>query len=184
MPMPTTRRGRFLWRRQRYLRKARRYESFKWQWERVLPGNNKRVGLKTTLNVVGEQKPCGVSSRSYAASPLVVPAPFAPYSVSPAGRALPPHVKILGLFYLFVRGLGYHQRSAIVEFHAKPVKAYRRLSSVKRSARDRQITGANFRYFKTGYYPDWDVLGRHPNETDETNGVGPGTTLWPVPLGY
>lgn len=183
-PMPTTRRGRFLWRKARYTLQAQRLKSWQWDWVHSDPGHSKRHGKKSHVATTGRQLPCDVSSASYNASPLPLPVGFGPYVVSQTGQASPPHVKITGPLYLLFRAEGNHQSFPLLRYHAKRVKAVRRRSKVKRTKRERQITGANWHYFREGYFPDWDILGRHPNMTDFEAGLPPGTTIWPEPLGY
>ena len=184
MPLPTTRRGRFLYRRHRYMRALDRLRSYKWQWVHSNPGGNKRQGLKTWLVTPGMQRPCDVSSASYNATPHAFPPFVLAWEVTAKGRGSPPHVKITSPLYLLRRADGQHQSFAFLEYHARSVRAIRKLTTRKRSAHERKITGANWHLHREGYFPDWDVLGRHPNMTDAAGGAPPYPLAWPVPLGY
>lgn len=184
MPLPTTRYARYLYRRDRYLRRMRKRRLKKWHTHKI-PGVLARVKtLKNLVPLGPKQSGPGVSSRSYNAMPALNVLPYT-YVVSDASGYRPPHVRITGPLYLFLRALGRHQRVALIRFHAKRVHCNGTHIVVRRStARDRQITGCNYFYFFNQCFRDTDVLGRHPNETDVAGGVPSGPSGWPVPLGY
>lgn len=184
MSLPTTRRGRFLYRRQRYLMRVSKWQNRKWKWSRDPDGVSIRIGLKLLDGPWPLQLPCGVSSKSYDASPDFTDVFFVLPVVSEAGRAMPPHVKFTSEWYQDMRAAGVHQSSALYGYHAKRVRAMQRVGRWPNSAFNRRITGCNYHYRVVGYYPDDDPLGRRPNDTDRANGVPRGPEGWPNPLGY
>lgn len=184
MPLPTTRRARFLYRKGRYALRALRASSWKYVWVKNAHGHASHAGVKPWFLDPPKQLPCGVSSASYDASPFVPIGLTISYTVSAASHLHPPHVKITSLWYIAFRTLGKRQSFPLLQYHAKRVKAFRRLSSVKRTKRDRQITGCNWFFHLNGCFLDDDVLGRRPNVSDVSAGASPSLLSWPDPLGY
>jgi len=184
MPLPTTRRGRFLYRRERYARRYRRYMTHCWRWQSITPIRTVRNGLKYAALFGVKQDSCGVSSASYDAEMIFPPGGGVSFVISPAGRAMPPHITITSAGYLAARAAGNHQNHPLKRYHAKRYQVVRRNAVNVNNARNRQITGANFAYYFQQCFPDWDVLGRHPTETEVALGAPLGPPGWPVPLGY
>lgn len=185
MPLPTTRRGRFLYRRNRYLRRLAKWKSKRFKWRAHISGDGMplRKGPNPDIRSGFLSTRCDVSSASYDA----VPAPVfgLDFVVSVAGYANPPHVRIDDPFYDAWRASGYHQRRAFIGYHVKRVRWFpSKLTNVRRTPLERQITGCNWFYWRNEFYKDDDVLGRHPTESEVAGGAPSGPPGWPVPLGY
>lgn len=183
----TTRRARFEYLRTKYLHRKFVWERYSYTWasflttpKRVRTGRKWMIVSGPRLGTPRTQWPLDVTQL------LIPPLFFSFLLVYPAGSGMPPHVAWLFPPYLAYKAAGYHSRRALVGFHKRSVLIrQKRPRDPRNTAFNRKVTGANWYYFRTGgYFPDWDVLGRHPNETDAGNGVPAGTTVWPVPLGY
>lgn len=162
MPLPTTRRARFLYRRARYLKRLRRWEDYKWVWGRDAAGKRIKLGLKG-LSVLGpKQGACGVSSASYDATPKDITSYGLRSVVTADGYGSPPHVRFQHPGYLRARADGYHQRGALYGFHLKRVTAVRRLALAPQTAATRKEYAAWVFWRKYGRWPAWDPLGRQP----------------------
>lgn len=182
----TTRRGRFLWLRARYLNRVEIWRRYSWTWQSN-PTTPKRVRLNRKWSLARGAKVavrCKVSL-SYNYALLFFDLPPGYWTLTPAAWARPAVVKIVWPFYLARYALGHHHRHAVIGYHRRPVKtAKKRPRDPRNTAFNRRITGCNWHLFRQGYFPDDDVLSRRPNVTDFQNGVPPYPHPWPVPLGY
>lgn len=185
MPLPTTRRGRYLARREKYKARKLRYRNHHTHWGRSALHKTARVGFDSDVVSYGKMGPQAVSSNTYNALVIDVGFPI-PFVVTGGGPRRPPHVFITWGPYRFERDVnGWHPKGPFLGYHRRRVDYLPgHVKTVRRSKRDRQITGANWHFFRQGYFPDWDILGRHPNMTDADNGAPPAATSWPEPLGY
>lgn len=188
MPMPTTRYARYVWMRERFLRRRRRWEIKRQLWAKNDLGKNYFVGYRPHLPLLDKQAPANVSSKSYNAVLLTWPIFPLPYTLNEIGPRNPPSLTSTWQPYIDMRAMNRHPRGALYRLHARRVrKCGIWARPYRRTKRERQITGANWHFWRTnGYFPDWDVLQRHPNMTDAANGEPPEVTDngWPQPLGY
>lgn len=184
MPLPTTRYERYVFRRDRYMRRRRKWWSKKWKSHKD-PVTDERTYYPGDVNPPGpKQLPPYVSSKSYTAVPFDTVG-FLSWTVTADGFARPPFITITSPWYIFMRSLGDHQRQAYLRYHCRRVRAFGgRTVRRKATALDRQITGCNYFYFRNQFYKDTDVLGRHPTESEVADGASPGPPGWPSPLGY
>ena len=184
----TTRRERHLYLHGRYLQLERLHQAKNWKWE-FDPGvgHTVRVGRKWNHRRGEKFKVLCVTARTYNAfiNPVWFPAAAEVIPPGPGPRR-PPHVR-----FKFPRVWGIapswtHQQRGVLGYHVKRVKTRRkRPRDARNTAFARRITGCNFHYFMTGYFPDDDPLNRHPNASDVQNGENPDPTRqWPSPLGY
>jgi len=184
-----TRRAEYLARKHRMTVRYQKWLIMRKEWANNVLGKTTWVGIRSDVVTPGpKQKACLVSSATYNATlePFFLPsgAPIL-HTVTDSGPRRPPHVRITFAPYQALVGQGKHPHFPLLGFHRRrKAKLPGHLKTVRRTKRDRQITGCNWIYFLTGYFYNDDVLGRHPNFIDEANGVPPGATLWPVPLGY
>lgn len=184
MGLPTTRRGRYLYRGSRYRKRLARWRSEKWKWSESIDGVCTRIGVKLREGPFPRQHSQEVSSATYNASPdWLLGSVYTPV-VSPAGRSAPPHVAFTDPGYIAWREDGNHQSYALFGYHVKRVMSPRRLSKRATSALNRRITGCNMFFYLHGWFPDDDVLGRYPKAVDITDFDAVVNRKWPVPLGY
>lgn len=102
--------------------------------------------------------------------------------VTEPGYRKPPHVKLYFFGVPFDVVFPGHLTFAVAWYHRRPVLTTRRQSG-RRSVAWRRDWGARTFAFYRGFWPDWDVHGRHPNESDIANGADPVTfTQFPPPL--
>lgn len=183
----TTRRERFLYLRQLYLARKDKHVRTKWYWETsVITGKSFRAGIKWEMQTGPKIDQGLVNGETYDAT--ILPPFFhggPGWFKFPVGPRRPPTVHLDG----GVSGIPgrplWHRRGPQLGFHQRGVKT-RTKRRRKRfwTAFNLRVRGCNWHYFKQGYFPDDDVLGRRPNMTDAANGVPPGVTQWPEPSGY
>lgn len=182
----TTRRERYKWIRRKYLNRRRKWLRYSWRWRKNLTTPKSERLYRKWIQSVGPVVPqrCIVALSYDADIPLPWPLGL-PYSLTPAGRAMPPHIKNLFLPYIAAEAAGKHHQDAWLGYHLRPVKSRgKRTRNTFWTAHNRRIMGGNWVFFRTGWYADDDVLGRRPNDTDRLNGVPTPGTLWPVPSGF
>lgn len=181
-----TRRGRFLWLRRKYRKLEEKWVRTGWRWgrdpvtfhaKRLFRVRHLSVGPIVTLKI----EPPNDFVSGFDPWFLGFPA----FTLHAAGYASPPFVEITSVFYLEFRADGKHQRKPLVGFQKKAVK--RRKKPARNqfwTAFNRQVAGCNYFFHFNGCFPDTDVLGRRPNQTDLANGAPPATIPWPVPSGF
>lgn len=183
----TTRRARFLWIRRKYRRQEQKnWQRWKWAVKSLTTPKRPRIQRKWYPNVGPLVEQHCIIALSYGATPINPPFFVAPVTVTPAGRASPPHVSFRPGWTEGQEISGYHSRQPFFEYHCRPVGSW------KKRPRNRFFTAFNLTvsrynlayFFNGGYFEDDDVLGRHPNLTDFADGDPPADSLWPVPLGY
>jgi hypothetical protein len=177
--MPTTRRGRYLQRRERYLRRARRAEHSGWTWA-TLPGvtvpylTHVRTGRKHRLTSPGPTHGQDVSSAAYDATPYP-PDLFSPpvtFTLLPATNLRPPHVHLTGSWRHYVDTKPGHLRRALIGYHRRRTM-YWGHRPWRMNGFQRKCWGAAYVAYSNGYFPDWDPLGRHPTLDEVDAGADP-----------
>lgn len=179
MPEPTTRRGRYLYRRAKYKRRRDRAYRSGYTWATAVGHTvpyltHVRTGRKHKLEPLGKMHVQGVSSKSYDATPTS-PGSWSPtllYSVSPAGPKHPPHVAFTGPFWPVYAHRRSHPRYPIIGYHARRVN-YWGHRPWRMTGLQRQIWAAGGIAYREGYFPDWDPLGRHPTLDEVDGGADP-----------
>jgi hypothetical protein len=182
--LPSNRRGRFVWRQQRYRHRVRHqqgcwgihvFDGVKWV----------RVGRYQYPNTGPQQQPSGVRSNPGGAFDQAAH-PFLKRVVSGGGDGTPPHCRLeFGNTGVRLRNVGpTFWNIRLANFHFQRVKTCRRRGGGM-SALQRRVWGANWFYYYNGIFPDADPLGRTPNETsydpatDTLNAEGPFPTITP-----
>lgn len=182
---PTTRRARWLLRRQKYLRRSLKWRSRKYKWTHSGTPDNpgKRIDVQPFPHTPGHQAPQAITLKHWHASPdPVFPVTFI---VTAEGHFHPPFVTITNGWYAVMRAHQIHQNSAYVGYDkAAVIRRPVHLLTRKKTALQRRITGCNFHFWRNGFFPPGDVLGR--NLYDPWGGTTYPTTPggWPDPLGY
>lgn len=182
----TTRRERFLYDRERYLRLEREHRLYNWKWIRhPVTGKAKRNGRKW-LHVRGpKMSDFLVGNASYSFQEVTgfgLPLPHT--HINSLGRGHPPTVNLTGTIFI-PPGWWNPHNFALIGYHRRKVKIRKKRPRDPRyTAFNLQVSGCNYFYFRNQCYRDTDILGRHPNETDIANGAPLGPPGWPSPLGY
>lgn len=174
-----TRRERYLLRRAKYLRRARRAERSGYTWG-IGPGTlvpyptQQRTGRKHRLTSPGKQHVQDVSSKSYEAVLDPASAFFPPitFSQSDAGRGKPPHVAFVGFWRTFTDTRIPHMRFSQIGFHRRRVLYYGH-RPWRMNGFERKCWGAAKNAYFEGWFPDWDPLGRHPTLDEVDGGADP-----------
>jgi hypothetical protein len=181
-----TRREQFLKRRARYIRRLTRWVKQRYIREYDADFHYLVVGRRGDDPRGPLQLPVRASGSTYTTDyvPRHEPPPWA--VVSGGGGRTPPHITGKDPVYLSQIARNWHLKRVVFGYHDRRVRTCGKLRKVKRTKRDRQITGCNWFFYINGFYSDTDVLQRHPNETDVFfGGVEPfPEKTWPVPLGY
>ena len=191
MPRPkelTTRRERYLYDRELYRAREFKWRTKSWHWARDIDtGRVYRVyrkwehfrGPKIDQRLVNGKTYNYGQPYEWWVSP-------AHFTISKAGPRRPPHVAWNSAPVWGTPPQWTHQRFPVLGYHRRGVKTRsKRPRDARNTAFNRRVTGCNWYYFRTGFFPVDDVLGRLPNEETWEEGdpyEGPG--FWPSPLGY
>lgn len=76
-----------------------------------------------------------------------------------------PHLTATSPQYLAKRAAGHHYRYTAFAYHLRRIQGRAR-KSPRMDGPTRRVWAATFYARMQGYYPDWDVLNRHPNLFD------------------
>lgn len=162
---PTTRQGRYLYYRQRFAhRESVRPRSVrKWYLDGGVAGGT------STLWKYPERPNTSHASyfvkRVQAARPGSWQPAWSGFELNGPPFASWPHVTATSTTYLADRATGEHRRYSSFAYHLRRVKGRARKSD-RMDGPTRRVWAATFYARMQGFYPDWDVLGRHPNQFD------------------
>lgn len=170
MPYPTTRKARWLLRRQKHLRRMRRHHKGRrrtYNFGTLLTDNP----VDATWLQLPRLQPLDLARATYLSQPGTPPRGNpAWYVLSGGGRGDPLHVKMVAAFYVNRVLIDWHFRRSWANVHLRcPLRWGLKIGRM--TGRQRQEWGAEHFARRNGFFPDWDVLGRHPNETDVANGA-------------
>ena len=131
----------------------------------------KRVARETPMWGSGEkQMPDRVKRGPKPGVPLLGIVGGLHYTVSEAKQHIPPIMKFVGtLAASAAEGLPSHGRIGVVNYYQKPVERVGHKPD-RMNGFQRSCWGAATHAHLNGYFPHWDPLHRHPDETDFLNG--------------
>lgn len=167
--MPTTRVGRYYYFRLRAVLKMRK--------EREKRFRTSNGGLGSLVPNEHARKPWRYARLGKLLGPSVKPATFAAerpprlaphpliYHLPPCGKGKPPHPHFLQYPLEPVDESWRLKTQGSIGFFDRPVERLgRRVGGL--NGRQRQLWAAALCHFLNGYWPDWDVMARHPTETE------------------
>lgn len=181
--MPTTRRGRWLQRREKYLRRRRRAKFL----ERIRKWGDDfkqhTVGTRSLGEIGPLQSPHGLRRyHGYGLLESVSTDVLSWKFKAPPGEG-PPHPVITDPFIRFIVDHYHHPSFAMIGFHKRRVPTFGKLARHKQSAESLRILRANYFFFRNGCFPSWDPAGRTPTLEDIENGAPyPPASLYGYPL--
>jgi hypothetical protein len=163
--LPTTRRGRFLFRKKRYTTRRQKQASI-WNVFNFVGGEWVWVGRYKRPNVGPLQQKSGLVHDPHGPHPGPLESPY-PRWISGGGYADPPHSKSATFpFHPPLSAvLPYGWRKPLNGYHVRQVKTCRPHAR-QMNAIQRRVWGANCYYHRNGLFPDADPLGRTPNDSN------------------
>jgi hypothetical protein len=162
MPYPSTRKARWLARRQKHLLRYLRHDLGRVRTYAfgVLTSDGPQNVEWATL---GRLEPLDLARATYLQQPGT-PAQLPPHQVirTGGGHKDPPHVKIILGSYVMTVAAGHHWKFALAKVHLRrPMRWGQKIGRMNGAAR--REWGAKWFAIRNGFFPDWDPLGRSPN---------------------
>jgi hypothetical protein len=171
MPYPSTRKARWLARREKHLARYQRQgigRTRTYAFGVITSDATSPRGWES----LGRLDPLDLRRATYVAQPGTPPlAPPGHIVRTGGGHGNPPHVKIVAGWYVAAVAAGQHLEFAYAGVHLRrPMRWGQKIGRMSGAAR--RQWGAKWFAIRNGYFPDWDPLGRSPNAATIAAGGG------------